>query len=125
MNKEENLLFTKDHEWVSLDAAQQVATVGISNHAQSSLGDIVFVDMPKLGISVKKNEAVSSVESVKTTSDIFAPLSGDIIEVNEALNQTPEKMNDAPYDAWIFKMKVSDTEEIKTLLSFEDYTKII
>lgn len=116
----ESFLYTKEHEWVN--AANGVATVGITDHAQHELGDIVYVDLPKIGAMLEQGKTLGSVESVKAVSDIYAPISGEVMEINSALTDNPEKLNEDPHgDAWLVKIKMSDTEEIKKLLSAADY----
>ena len=119
-----NLRYTKEHEWVRLEG--DIATVGITDHAQKELGDIVYVDLPKLGAHVEQAKTLGSVESVKAVSDIFAPISGEVTEINEMLSTTPEKLNEDPHGAaWLVKIKVSAPDEVNRLLSAEDYQKYI
>ncbi|MEY4038685.1 MAG: Glycine cleavage system protein [Bacteroidota bacterium] len=116
MNIPANLKYTKDHEWVSIDG--DVATVGITDFAQKELGDIVYVEVETLDQTLAKDEVFGTVEAVKTVSDLFLPLSGEIIEFNEELESTPESVNSDPYGAgWMIKVKVSDLGEIDSLLS--------
>jgi glycine cleavage system H protein len=116
----ENLLYTKEHEWVRVEG--DTGVVGITDHAQKELGDIVYVDLPKVGATAEKGKNVGSVESVKAVSDIYAPISGEVTEVNEALATAPEKLNEDPHGgAWLVKIKLSNPEEIKQLLSAADY----
>jgi glycine cleavage system H protein len=118
----ENLRYTKEHEWVQV--ADGVGTVGITDHAQKELGDIVYVDLPKVGTRVEKSKPLGSVESVKAVSDIYAPVSGEVIEVNDVLTNKPETLNEDPHGAgWLVKIKLSDYGEIQQLLSAEDYQK--
>jgi glycine cleavage system H protein len=115
-----DLRYTKEHEWVRVEG--EVGTVGITDHAQQELGDIVYVDLPKVGSAATRGKTFGSVESVKAVSDIFAPVSGEIVEINEALATAPEKINEDPHgEAWLVKIKLSAPEEIKQLLSPEDY----
>ena len=124
MNIPSDLQYTKDHEWVKLEG--DVATVGITDFAQGELGDIVYVEVETVDESLDKDEVFGSVEAVKTVSDLFLPLSGEIIEFNEALEDEPEKVNTDPYgDGWMVKIKISDTSEITGLLSDADYKKLI
>lgn len=116
----EQLLYSVEHEWVDFDESTGIATIGITDYAQGSLGDIVYVEKPNF-TSVSKDDIVSSVESVKTTSDIYAPVSGEIIEFNEELASAPEQVNSEPYQAWIFKIKLSDKAELSELLDFDAY----
>lgn len=118
---EESLLFAKSHEWV-LDNGDGTVTLGISEQAQSLLGDIVFVDLPEVGDDIEAGESFSLVESVKAASDIYAAISGEIIEVNEELDDSPELINEQPYDGgWIAKVKLSDASELDDLMSFSTY----
>ena len=120
MNYPENYRYTKEHEWVAL--ADGIATVGITFHAQSELGDIVYVDLPKPGASVEKGKTFGSVESVKAVSDIYAPVSGEVAEINEDLSSAPEKLNEDPHGAaWLIKVKVGGPTDFNNLLSVSDY----
>jgi glycine cleavage system H protein len=124
MNIPANLKYTKDHEWVSIDG--DVATVGITDFAQKELGDIVYVEVETLDQTLAKDEVFGTVEAVKTVSDLFLPLSGEIIEFNEELESTPESVNSDPYGAgWMIKVKVSDLGELDLLLSSESYKDLI
>lgn len=124
MNIPANLKYTKDHEWVSLDG--DIATVGITDFAQKELGDIVYVEVETLDQTLAKDEVFGTVEAVKTVSDLFLPLSGEIIEFNEELETTPEAVNSDPYGAgWMVKVKISDASEIDTLLSGDAYKELI
>lgn len=124
MNIPANLKYTKDHEWVSIDG--DVATVGITDFAQKELGDIVYVEVETLDQTLDKDEVFGTVEAVKTVSDLFLPLSGEIIEFNEDLESNPENVNTDPYGAgWMVKVKISNTAEIEELLSSEDYSALI
>jgi glycine cleavage system H protein len=124
MNIPSDLQYTKDHEWVKVEG--DVATVGITDFAQGELGDIVYVEVETVDESLDKDEVFGSVEAVKTVSDLFLPLSGEIIEFNEALEDEPEKVNTDPYgDGWMVKIKISDTSEISGLLSDADYKELI
>ena len=115
--------YTKEHEWVEVDG--DTATVGITNHAQESLGDIVFIDLPTVGKEVKSNEELCVIESVKAASDVYSPISGEVTEVNSILEDQPEIINSSPYeDGWFFKMAPSDLGEIEDLLSPEDYSEV-
>jgi glycine cleavage system H protein len=117
----EDLYYAASHEWVKA-GEDGIATVGISDFAQSELGDVVFVELPEAGSEVTARDEVSVVESVKTASDIYAPVSGEIVAVNELLEDSPETINSSPYDnGWIFKIRMSNEEELKELLSAEDY----
>ncbi|MEO8253176.1 MAG: glycine cleavage system protein GcvH [Flavobacterium sp.] len=119
-----DLKYTKDHEWVSLEG--DVATVGITHFAQKELGDIVYVEVETLDQTLEKDEVFGTVEAVKTVSDLFLPLSGEIVEFNSGLEQDPELVNTDPYGAgWMIKIKVSDLAEIETLLTAEGYKELI
>lgn len=115
--------YTKEHEWISVDGAK--GTVGITDYAQSSLGDIVFVDLPKVGDSVKAAEIFGSVESVKAVSDLYSPVSGTVTEINEALKDAPEKINADANATWLIKVELSDAGELEKLLSAADYEKFV
>lgn len=115
-----NYLYTKEHEWVLVEG--DTGTVGITDHAQKELGDIVYVDLPKAGATTKHGETFGSVESVKAVSDLYAPVSGEVVEVNADLATAPEKLNEDPHGAaWLVKVKLSSPGEIKDLMSAEDY----
>ena len=119
-----NLRYTKEHEWVRVEG--EIAVMGITEHAQQELGDIVYVDLPKPGASLEKGKSFGSVESVKAVSDIYAPVSGKVVEVNEALATAPEKINEDPHgEAWMVKIQFTDAAEIQQLLSAEDYQKYL
>jgi glycine cleavage system H protein len=116
----EQLRYTKEHEWVGLEG--EIATVGITDHAQQELGDIVYVELPKLGARVGQGSTLGSVESVKAVSDIFSPISGEVVEVNQALAEAPETVNRDPHGAaWLVKIRVSDPGEMDGLLTAEEY----
>jgi glycine cleavage system H protein len=120
MSYPEDLRYTKEHEWLRADG--DVGTIGITEHAQKELGDIVYVDLPKVGARIEQGKSLGSVESVKAVSDIYSPVSGEIIEVNESLAQAPEKLNQDPHGAaWLVKMRMSAPDELKKLLSAADY----
>jgi glycine cleavage system H protein len=124
MNIPANLKYTKDHEWVSIEG--DIATVGITHFAQKELGDIVYVEVETLDQTLEKDEVFGTVEAVKTVSDLFLPLSGEIIEFNDALENTPESVNLDPYGAgWMIKVKISNLDEIDSLLSSEAYKELI
>ena len=124
MNIPANLKYTKDHEWVSIDG--DVATVGITDFAQKELGDIVYVEVETLDQTLEKDEVFGTVEAVKTVSDLFLPLSGEIIAFNDALESAPESVNSDPYGAgWMIKVKVSNLDEVDSLLSSESYKELI
>ena len=124
MNHPENLMYTSEHEWVKIDG--NVVTVGITDFAQSELGDIIFVEFPDEDMSVDQKESVGTLEAVKTVADIFSPLTGNIIELNENLESNPELINEDPYlNGWILKIKMSNLSEYNSLLSNTDYEKLI
>jgi glycine cleavage system H protein len=124
MNIPANLKYTKDHEWVAIDG--DVATVGITDFAQKELGDIVYVEVETLDQTLDKDAVFGTVEAVKTVSDLFLPLSGEIIEFNEDLESNPEAVNSDPYGAgWMVKVKISNASEVEELLSSEAYATLI
>jgi len=120
MSYPEDLRYTKEHEWVRV--AGDIGTIGITEHAQKELGDIVYVDLPKVGAHIEQGKSLGSVESVKAVSDIYSPVSGEVTEVNEVLAQAPEKLNQDPHGAaWLVKLRLSAPDEAKGLLSAADY----
>ncbi len=124
MNTPSNLKYTKDHEWISVDG--DIATVGITDFAQSELGDIVYVEVETLDETLDKDEVFGTVEAVKTVSDLFIPLSGEVIEFNESLESEPEKVNSDAYgEGWMIKIKISNPEEINQLLDAESYKELV
>lgn len=124
MSSSANLKFSKDHEWVRVEG--DIAVVGISNHAQSELGDIVFVEIETLGQTLNKEEVFGTVEAVKTVSDLFMPVSGEILEVNEALQSSPELVNSDPYgEGWMIRVRMSDASELDGLMSEQEYLEFI
>lgn len=124
MNIPANLKYTKDHEWISIDG--DVATVGITDFAQKELGDIVYVEVETLDQTLDKDEVFGTVEAVKTVSDLFLPVAGEIIAFNESLETNPEVVNSDPYGAgWMVKVKVADAADMDQLLSSEDYKALI
>ena len=117
-----NYRYTKEHEWVHLEG--DTATIGITFHAQNELGDIVYVDLPKVGTKVEAGKAFGSVESVKAVSDLYAPIDGEVSEINETLASAPEKLNEDPHGAaWLIKVRVDKTVDLSSLLSAADYQK--
>ena len=125
MNIPQNLKYTKDHEWIRVDE-DGVATVGITDYAQSELGDIVYVDVETAGETLSQEEVFGSIEAVKTVSDIFMPASGEVLELNPELDADPELVNKDPYGAgWIIKVKLSAPEELDSLLSAAQYAEMI
>ncbi|PID87969.1 MAG: glycine cleavage system protein H [Bacteroidia bacterium] len=124
MEFSKDLKYTKDHEWIKVEG--DTATVGITEFAQKELGDIVFVEVETVGETIDKEETFGTIEAVKTVSDLFMPVSGEILEFNAALEDAPETINSDPYGAgWIIKIKMSDAGELDSLLSSEDYAKTI
>jgi glycine cleavage system H protein len=124
MSYPENYKYTKEHEWVLLDGT--TGTIGITDHAQHELGDIVYVDLPKVGSNVEKGKSFGSVESVKAVSDIYSPVSGEVAAINDTLTSSPEKLNEDPHGvAWLIKVTLASPNEVKDLMSFEDYQKYI
>jgi glycine cleavage system H protein len=124
MNIPADLKYTKDHEWVRIEG--NTATIGITHFAQSELGDIVYVDVDTVDETIEKDEVFGSVEAVKTVSDLFMPLSGEVTEFNEVLEDEPEKVNADPYgDGWMIKVAISDASQIDELLSPEAYKELI
>tara|TARA_B110000459_G_scaffold197110_1_gene240076 strand:- start:321 stop:698 length:378 start_codon:yes stop_codon:yes gene_type:complete len=124
MNIPEDLLYSKEHEWVRLEG--DVATIGITDYAQGELGDIVFVEVDTIGDTVATEEVFGTIEAVKTVSDMFSPLAGEVLEFNERLEDDPELVNTDPYnEGWIVKFKVSDALEVEGLLSAVDYAALI
>ena len=124
MDTPSDLRYTSDHEWVRIEG--DVATIGITDYAQDALGDVVFVQLPSAGSTVKATASISEVESTKSVSDIYAPLSGEVIEVNAALEADPSVLNSDAYGkGWIFKVRISDPSEISTLLSASDYEDLL
>ena len=115
--------YTKEHEWIQVNGS--VGTVGITDYAQNSLGDIVFVDLPKVGDSVEAKQSFGSVESVKAVSDLFAPVTGEVTAVNEELKDAPEKINSDANTTWLLKVKLADAAQVDALLNAADYEKFI
>ncbi|WP_142784957.1 glycine cleavage system protein GcvH [Changchengzhania lutea] len=124
MNIPSELKYTKDHEWVKVEG--DVATIGVTDFAQSELGDIVYVEVETVDETLDAEEIFGTVEAVKTVSDLFLPLSGEIIEFNESLEDEPEKVNSDPYgDGWMIKLKFSDASQLDTLMSADDYKALV
>ncbi|MBU86605.1 MAG: glycine cleavage system protein H [Flavobacteriaceae bacterium] len=124
MNIKSELKYTKDHEWIEING--NTATVGITDYAQGELGDIVYVEVETLDESLKQEEVFGSVEAVKTVSDLFIPVSGKVIEVNQKIEDSPEIINEDPYgDGWIIKMEIDDDNELNDLLDADAYAKLI
>src|SRR5262245_53623373 len=123
-NIPENLRYSKDHEWISADG--DVASIGITDYAQTSLGDVVYIDLPRVGDKFAAHEAFGSVESVKAVSEVFTPIAGEIVEVNDGLNDTPEKVNSDPYGAgWFVKVKMDNPNGVDAMLSSEEYEEYL
>ena len=124
MNLPENLKYTDDHEWVSIK--DDIAIIGITDFAQSELGDIIFVEFPDTGMSINQKDSVGTLEAVKTVADIYSPVTGEVIEINDNLESSPELINEDPYEeGWILKIKISKKDELDGLLSNSDYEKMI
>jgi glycine cleavage system H protein len=120
----EDLHYTKQHEWVRV--SEDVGVVGITDYAQKELGDVVYVDLPRVGAALQQGKVMGSVESVKAVSDIYAPVSGEVIEINDVLSTAPEKLNESPHgDGWMVKIRLSIPSEISALLSAADYQKYV
>ena len=121
MNVPEKLLYTSEHEWVKMEEGQK-ATIGITAYAQEQLGDIAFIELPEVGKSVKQFDEICSIESIKAASDIYAPLSGKVVEVNKKLDSSPQLINSSPYqEGWIVKIEISDPNEKDKLMNSIDY----
>ena len=119
-----DLKYTRDHEWVRLES-DDTAVIGITDFAQESLGDVTFVELPELGDTLETADAFGVVESVKAASDLYMPISGEILEVNEALNEDPEAVNRSPYEeAWMIRVRITNPEDLDALLTPEQYTEI-
>ncbi len=120
-----NLLYTDSHEWV-LDNGDGTVTVGITDHAQEALGDVVFVELPEAGRELDAGDEFGVIESVKAASDLYSPLAGEIVEVNEALEDSPETVNDSPYgEGWILKLQLADQSDLESLMSAEAYSDLV
>ena len=118
-----NYRYTREHEWIELKGS--IGTIGITDYAQNSLGDIVYVDMPKVGDPVTANATFGSVESVKAVSDLFSPVTGTVTEINEELTSAPDKINEAPHETWIIKVELADPAQFNTLLDAAAYEAFI
>ena len=124
MSKVDNFLFTKEHEWVSID--DDMAIIGITDFAQNELGDIIFIELPEIGEKFEANDVFGTIEAVKTMADLYMPLSGQIIEINEQIDDNPECVNNSPYDkGWIIKININDSKEINNLLTHQKYKEMI
>jgi glycine cleavage system H protein len=120
----EELKYSKEHEWVLVE--NRTATIGITDYAQQELGDIVYVELPEVGEKVVKDDPFAAVESVKAVSDVYAPISGAVVEVNDTLPETPETINEDPYgDGWMIKVEISDMDELKDLMTAEEYAEYV
>ncbi|MCF6224683.1 MAG: glycine cleavage system protein GcvH [Xanthomonadales bacterium] len=118
-----DMFYTESHEWVKMD--DEIATIGISDHAQGQLGDVVFVELPEVGDAFTAGDPCAVVESVKAASDIYAPISGEVVEVNELLENAPETINDDAYgEGWLFRIKADDPSEVDGLMSAESYVEV-
>ena len=116
--------YTKDHEWIRLDG--DTATIGISEHAQNALGDIVYVELPEVGEKIVKDDPFGAVESVKAVSDVYAPVSGSVLEINDILPDNPETINDDPYgDGWMIRVELSDKDDLTDLMDAEEYAEYV
>lgn len=122
-NSPKDLKYTKEHEWIKVNGGE--GTVGITDHAQESLGDIVFVELPKVGADVTAGKTFGTVESVKAVSDLYSPVTGTVTAINEELATAPEKVNSDAYGAWMIKVKLSSAGEVNALLSADDYDKFV
>ena len=124
MSLPEDLKYTKEHEWLKVDG--ETAIIGITEHAQSELGDIIFIEFPNVDQKIEKNEPFGTIEAVKTVADLFAPVSGKVIEINETLEDNPEFVNSDPYvNGWIVKVSISDISELEELMSADKYEELI
>jgi len=123
MEVREGLYYTKEHEWIKVEGSTGI--VGITDYAQEELGDIAYIDLPEVGKEVKKNEKICDIESVKAVSEINSPVSGKIIEVNSELEDSPEKINESPYDTWIVKIEIKDGKEIEDLMDKKKYEEYL
>ena len=124
MNAPDDLLYSKEHEWILNE--NDVATLGITDHAQKELGDVVFVDLPEVGATFDANEAFGSVESVKAVSEVYLPVSGEVVGTNESLLDAPEKINDHPYgEGWIIRIRLGDPSQLEALMSSQEYSKYV
>ena len=121
MDYPESYRYTREHEWIEVGAGK----IGITDYAQSTLGDIVFVDLPKVGATIEKGKVFGSVESVKAVSDLYSPVTGTVVEVNEELATAPEKINTDAHGAWMLKVKITDPSQLDGLLSAKDYEKYV
>ncbi len=124
MNAPDELLYSKEHEWILKE--NDVATLGITDHAQKELGDVVFAELPEVGATFNANDAFGSVESVKAVSEVYMPVSGEVVETNESLLDAPEKINDDPYgEGWIIRIRLTNPAELEALMSSQEYAKYV
>ena len=124
MSEVDNFLFTKEHEWVSID--DEMAIIGITDFAQNELGDIIFIELPEIGDKFEANDVFGTIAAVKTVADLYMPLSGEIIEINKQIDDNPECVNNSPYDkGWIIKININDSKEINNLLTHQKYKEMI
>jgi glycine cleavage system H protein len=124
MNVPENLFYTKDHEWLKVDG--EIGIVGVTDFAQGELGDVVFIEVETMGETLKKGEVFGTIEAVKTVSDMFMPVGGEVLEANPGLEESPDLVNKDPYGkGWMIRIKISDPDEVKSLLSAESYKAIL
>lgn len=124
MNIPEDLKYTQEHEWVKVDG--DIATIGITDYAQGELSDIVYLELPEVGKTLQKGDVITTLEAVKTVADVYTPVSGEIVEVNEKLSEQPGIINEDPYgEGWIVKIKLSNPDELGELLTAEDYKNIV
>jgi len=124
MNVPENLKYTKDHEWAKIEG--DVAIIGITDYAQGELGDVVFVELPEVGTTLNAGDTFGTIEAVKAVADLYAPLSGEVVEINPELESTPEKVNQDPYgEGWMIKVKLSNPSEADDLMDAEKYKELI
>jgi glycine cleavage system H protein len=124
MNIPENLKYTKEHEWLRVE--DETGTIGVTDYAQGELGDVVFVELPKVGLKFKQNDSIGTIEAVKTVADIYAPISGEVLEVNSALSDSPDLINNDPYGkGWMLKVRINQLDEIDSLMNTDDYKKHI
>jgi glycine cleavage system H protein len=126
MDIPEDLRYTKEHEWARFDPKTKILTVGITDYAQEKLGDVVYVELPEEGDQIQSLEPFGSIESVKAVSDLFAPVTGTVVEVNDILFETPAMVNDDPYnEGWMVKVKVDDPDQLEELLNSDDYKELL
>lgn len=123
-NIPDDLKYTSSHEWIR-DEGDGTVAIGITDHAQELLGDLVFVELPEVGSDLGAGSECAVVESVKAASDVYSPLDGEVVEVNEELNDTPESINDTPYESWIFKLKLSEPDQLNALLDASGYAQAV